>query len=70
MVVEFGVFDIAEIFNVEKPFRLCRAELGNDYRLVLTVDNVVPGFHILADSFELAVYLFLFLGELLVFLFL
>ena len=45
MVVEFCVFDIAEVAYIKEAFRLLRALFGNGYGLVLSVDYIVPILH-------------------------
>ncbi len=64
VVVKLCIFYIAEVFNTEKAFCLFRAVFGNGYRLILSVDNVVPVFHFLQDGGKAVLRGLLFFGEL------
>ena len=63
VVVEVGVFDVAEVFDVEELFCLFGAPFGYRDRLILAVDDVVPRLHILQYGGELVVYLLFLFGK-------
>ena len=42
MMVQIRVFYIAEVFYVEKSFRLFRALFGYGYGFILAVDYIIP----------------------------
>ena len=65
VVVQIGVFDIAEVGYAEEAFRLFRALFGYGYRLILSVDYIVPVFHLFEYGSKPVLRFLLFFVELL-----
>ena len=65
VVVQVGVFDIAEVGYAEKSFGFFRALFGNCDRLVLSVYDVVPVLHFKQNGLHLLLRRAVLVGKLL-----